>query len=281
MVYCSFQALSAQHSVKAKTSMAEIHPLRNEDLIPSESFMKLMREAEDLATNCQQAEVPNLDHLRMADYDVVYEPSDDTFLMLDALAYEFDSEDSHKIHSVCNVLEIGCGTGVSTIFLGSLVKKARVSGAKLYATDINSEAIRVTKETAKANDINLESLHAQICDLATPLLEDLAHKCDVIIFNPPYVPTPSEEVGSSSIEASWAGGKNGRVVLDRAMSQIANLLSWPHGAAYVIAVDDNKPEEIAEIMMRDYSIQVIPLLRRRARNEFLSVLKFTLTHEIS
>lgn len=262
--------------------MAEMHPLRSDDQMTSESFSRLNQQAEELAKSCEQATVPSLDHLRMSDYNVVYEPSDDTFLMLDALAHEFDNENLKRIKKIKNVLELGCGTGVSTIFLGMLMKKAKLDpevGARLYATDINKEALRVTRETAEANE-TLDLLETHQCDLATPLLNELEHKCDVVIFNPPYVPTPDDEVGSDGIEASWAGGKDGRVVFDRAVPQIARLLSWPHGTAYIIAVDDNKPEEIATLMMRDYGIIVKPFFRRRARNEFLSVLRCTLTREL-
>ena len=80
---------------------------------------------------------------------------------------------------------------------------------------------------------------------------------------------------SNPIEASWAGGTDGRVVIDRALPQIASLLSKPHGAAYMITVDDNKPEDIASIMQTEYGIYVRPFFRRRARNEFLTVLKMT------
>ena len=260
--------------------MAEMHPLRTHELVPSEVFSAKNKVAEELAKSCQQATVPSLDHLRMADYNVVYEPSDDTFLMLDALQDEFGpncEEKKNRSLSIRNTLEIGSGTGVSTVFLWTLLDQAGNTKAKLFATDINKDAVRITEETAKANNMN--GLEACQCDLATPLLADLKQKVDVLIFNPPYVPTPEEEVGSDSIEASWAGGKDGRVVFDRAVPQIANLLSWPHGAAYIIAVDDNKPEEIASMMMEKYGIKVVPLMRRRARNEFLTVLKFTLTRE--
>ena len=101
----------------------------------------------------------------------------------------------------------------------------------------------------------------------------------MLIFNPPYVPTPNDEVGSDGIEASWAGGVDGRVVLDRALPQIARLLSYPRGVAYVVVVDDNYPEEVCRIMTERYGILTIPWLRRRARNEYLTILKMTTTRE--
>ena len=261
--------------------MAETHQLPTKDLIPSAPFIELNKAAENFSASCQHAEVPSLDHLKMSDYNLVYEPSDDTFLMLDALQAEVGGKENiNRLNSISNTLEIGSGTGVSTVFLGMLLKEAGNIEAKLYATDINKEAIRVTQGMAKANNLNPDSLRAIQCDLATPLLDDLKNNVDVLIFNPPYVPTPEDEVGSDGIEASWAGGKDGRVVFDRAMPQIASLLSWPHGAAYIITVDDNKPEDIAKIMMENHGIKAVPLVRRRARNEYLSVLKLTLTREI-
>ena len=51
--------------------------------------------------------------------------------------------------------------------------------------------------------------------MVTGLEVGLREKVDILIFNPPYVPTPADEVGSKGIEAAWAGGEDGRVVIDR------------------------------------------------------------------
>ena len=297
--------------------MAETHKLRTSEILPkTQTYTNWNKEAEARAKACSPAPLPSLDHLKLSDYDHVYEPSDDTYLMLDALGYDFDNDscDSNdnddnqgnniiSSDGVMTTLEIGCGTGVNTIYLANLFRKKRQkqcnknteSDTKVQVsdihivTDINQHAIEITKQTARHNNIPINTtitnnndnddtnttFQTLLCDIATPLLQTHARKMDVIIFNPPYVPTPNDEVGSNGIEASWAGGTDGRLVIDRALPQIASLLSYPHGAVYMITVDDNKPEEIANIMMEKYGIRVIPYLRRRARNEFLTVLKMT------
>lgn len=97
---------------------------------------------------------------------------------------------------------------------------------------------------------------------------------DFVVFNPPYVPTPPEEVGGSGIEASWAGGLDGRVVIDRALGQIGRILRGGGGVCYMITVDDNRPEELLDLMQREHRMRGNVLMRRKARNEMLSVLKF-------
>jgi release factor glutamine methyltransferase len=251
----------------------------------TKKFINYNKEAEAFAKQCTPAQVPSLDHLSIKDYESVYPPSDDTFLLLDALGVEFDNpndckeEKSRKVLQICNTVEIGCGTGVCTIYLANVLQKYK-EGIRHYVTDINQKAIDVALETAKVNGVSMQHFFPLKCDLATPLLSELEGKVDVFLFNPPYVPTPDDEVGSEGIEASWAGGTNGRIVLDRALPQIAKLLSWPHGTAYVITVDDNKPEEISKLMMDSYGISVIPLVRRKAYNEYLTVVKMTLTRNL-
>ena len=95
---------------------------------------------------------------------------------------------------------------------------------------------------------------------------------DVLLFNPPYVPTPSEEVGSRyvctghcteclvderdisffcrGIEAAWAGGLHGREVIDRLLPKLNELLS-PRGVFYMVVVAENKPNEIAAALAKD------------------------------
>ena len=48
----------------------------------------------------------------------------------------------------------------------------------------------------------------------------LQRASQVQLFNPPYVPTPDDEVSRGGIAASWAGGPRGRVVIDRLLAQV-------------------------------------------------------------
>ena len=62
---------------------------------------------------------------------------------------------------------------------------------------------------------------------ATPLLHRLHHSIDILIFNPPYVPTESLEVlqaqGEMSISSSWAGGIDGMEVTNTFLPMVMVL----------------------------------------------------------
>ena len=74
------------------------------------------------------------------------------------------------------------------------------------ATDINPKAVDAALRTAAQNNIVVEVHQTSFVE---SVYGDVAGNVDVLLFNPPYVVTPPEEVGSDGIEASWAGGLYG------------------------------------------------------------------------
>jgi release factor glutamine methyltransferase len=127
-------------------------------------------------------------------FEDVYEPAEDTFLMIDNLEVRVDD----------SVLDVGTGCGISGIL-------SAYHGAKVIATDISPCAIRCAKENAKSSQ-----LHAKIDfiqgDLFNPIKKELAF--DLILFNPPYLPIEPMERGSW-LDAAWIGGTSGRKIIDR------------------------------------------------------------------
>ncbi|KAA8579476.1 hypothetical protein FQN60_006569 [Etheostoma spectabile] len=146
---------------------------------------------------------PVYSHAGRGDFRDVYEPAEDSFLLIDALEKDADR------------LQL------------------------MRCTDVNPAAAQCTAKTASCNGVSLQPVNAS---LAECLLPRLSGKVDVLLFNPPYVVTPSEEVvGSRGIEAAWAGGKRGREVTDRFLPVVAQLLS-SKGLFYLITIADNEPE---------------------------------------
>lgn len=70
------------------------------------------------------------------------------------------------------------------------------------------------------------SLDPVIASLAEPLNHRLQHfgGFDLILFNPPYVPTALEEVddaqGGHDIQGSWAGGLLGMDIINKVLSNL-------------------------------------------------------------
>uniref|UniRef100_A0A8C1HKW8 Methyltransferase HEMK2 n=1 Tax=Cyprinus carpio carpio TaxID=630221 RepID=A0A8C1HKW8_CYPCA len=199
----------------------------------------------------------------------VYEPAEDSFLLMDALEKDADQLKGSR-PSVC--LEVGSGSGVISAFLASVVGPE----ALYLCTDVNPAAAHCTLQTAHCNDLQLQPV---ITDLVQCFLPRLNGKVDVLLFNPPYVITPSEEVGSRGIEASWAGGIRGREVMDRFFPMIPQLLS-DHGLFYLVTVSENDPEEIVDLLGKS-GLNGHKCLSRQAGRERLSILRFNHSLELN
>ncbi|MFT7808672.1 hemK methyltransferase family member 2 isoform X1 [Arapaima gigas] len=173
---------------------------------------------------------PEYCHAGRGPFSNVYEPAEDSFLLMDAL--ERDAARLQKMRpSVC--LEVGSGSGVVSAFLASVTGPE----AMYLCTDVNGDAAQCTAETSRCNGVSLLPV---VTDLVDSLLPRLCGNVDVLLFNPPYVVTPSEEVGSCGIEAAWAGGIRGREVTDRFFPLVPHLLS-SQGLFYLVTVAENDP----------------------------------------
>ncbi|KAM6945487.1 methyltransferase N6AMT1 [Aplochiton taeniatus] len=208
---------------------------------------------------------PIYSHAGRGQFVDVYEPAEDSFLLIDAL--EQDALLLQK-RRPCVCLEVGSGSGVVSAFLASVVGPS----ASYFCTDVNPAAAQCTMETSHCNGVSLQPV---VTDLVESLLPRLGGKVDLLLFNPPYVVTPPEEVSCRGIEAAWAGGRRGREVIDRFIPMASQLLS-NQGWFYLVTIAENKPEEIVSLM-GETGLRGGPCLSRRAGRESLSVLRFQKT----
>ncbi|KAG0726362.1 HemK methyltransferase family member 2 [Chionoecetes opilio] len=203
---------------------------------------------------------PDFHHITAEDLDHVYEPSEDTFLLVDAL--EKDLQLIRATHpTVC--LEVGSGSGVVVTALASALGPR----CSYYATDINPRACRITFETGRINGVSINPINTDL----TRGVRSMG--VDVLIFNPPYVVTPSDEVARGDLEHTWAGGELGREVMDRLFPLVGELLS-PKGLFYLVVVKENRPQEVEEVMARQ-GFSCCTVLARTTGPEKLSVLRFS------
>ena len=232
------------------------------------------------------AVLPTLDHLTLEDFTNVYEPSEDTFLICDAL--EIDRVYFRQLFAAkascgdqnprLQILEIGTGSGCVITFMAQLCLQESIP-MHCVGTDINLHAIKTSRSTMIENSIPDQDMSLIQCDLVPDFLQD-QNSVDILLFNPPYVPTPKEEVGKDNIMASWAGGINGREVIDRVIPLLDGLLANVYEntglvkmspRVYMVLVDENKPDELSFLLSEQgFKTQII--LKKRARNEGLQIM---------
>lgn len=172
-------------------------------------------------------------------------------------------------------------------------RRRRRRQAALFAVDVSAFAARDACATLRAHSQRAKeestraapvaSVDVALADLAAPFLPRLAGAVDLLLFNPPYVPTPPSEVfrpgegGRADIAAAWAGGNKGREVVDRALPLIARFLSKARhrGVALVVALAENDVSDLLRVA-RSHGLCGEVVAERSADEERLFVLRLVL-----
>jgi len=121
------------------------------------------------------------------------------------------------------IADIGTGSGAIAVAVAKALPDSR-----LYATEISSRALDVARENAARHGV-LERITFVHGDLVEPLLcLGLAHHCDLMVSNPPYVATRElaglpAEVRYEPLEA-LDGGSDGLDVHRRLINGASTLL---------------------------------------------------------
>lgn len=221
-------------------------------------------------------ETPSISHITTAEYEYVYEPSEDSFLLLDALEKDMQNIISHK-PLVC--VEIGVGSGVIITALKQLLKFS----THCIGVDISSFACNTAQKTSKVNKVSIDMLNMSL------LNGFRNNSIDMIVFNPPYVPTRLENSGklesyeinvtNHSIVGAWAGGVDGCEIIDQIINDLDRVLA-PHGVFYLLLLKENKPAEVIKKINKLGKFSTKILMERRIIGEHLFVLKIVKIYKI-
>jgi len=179
------------------------------------------------------------------DLSEVYEPAEDTYLLLKAAIGEIQPDDS--------VLEIGCGRCVISEEISPRVKS-------LISTDINPHAVRL------AGIKGLKTIRADI-------FKGIKAKFDLILFNPPYLPTSDKERSSGWLNLALDGGPCGRDVINGFLEELGDHLA-PGGRALILVSSLTGLKDVEEkARLEEFDARIIA--QERYFFESLYVLKLT------
>ena len=248
----------------------------------------------------------------------IYEPAEDSYLLLDTLSSEAETQfltkrfaehqptgPHHESRCSPLVLEVGTGSGVVLAFVTAHAH-AILGRTDVIAlgTDVNSFACRATwqtvaqacqatkKKDASSSGLMLATISA---DLTSPLRDGIV---DLLIFNPPYVPSPTVpklqylkprtsrsdtecasrtfEEDSHLLQLSYDGGVDGIEVTTRLLQRLPNVLNLARGTAYVLLCAQNKPEEVIHSIRGwgdGWSVSVVSHSGKKAGWEKLQIIR--------
>ena len=169
-----------------------------------------------------------------------------------------------KDKEVIKAVDIGTGSGAIAIAL-----KKEEPKFSLIATDISKEALDVARYNAKENDVDIKFMCG---DMLKPLIEE-GIKVDVLISNPPYIPS-EEEMETSVVDyephVALFGGKDGLEFYRMIFKDAKKVLNDKFMMAFEIGYDQKEAlTKEAKKYFVDEDISVIKDINGKDRMMFI------------
>jgi release factor glutamine methyltransferase len=155
------------------------------------------------------------------------------------------------------MLDMGTGSGILALY-------SAMRGADVTASDIDPAAISEARNAAR-----LLGMSMTFC--LSDLFTDVPGKFDLVLFNPPYLPSASFD------DKSVDGGPNGTLITNRFLKDLpAHLEKRAHG--FLILTSLNDPDSIRE---RHSNLRFSVVAKRSLFFEELRVLRVGLRNDLA
>ena len=119
------------------------------------------------------------------------------------------------------VLDLGTGSGALAI------AAARAGAASVTAVDLSMRSVLATKVNSWLQGVSVQVLRGD-------LLEPVAgRQFDLIVANPPYVPSDTDALPRHRKARCWAAGQDGRELVDRICANVTHFLA-PKGDVLLV-----------------------------------------------
>ncbi len=185
----------------------------------------------------------------------VYEPAEDTFLLLETL----------DVHPGDAVMELGTGAGVIALDCAR-------RGARVVCSDINPYAVRLTRRNIERNRHVLKGpIEVRQGDLFHIL--ESSERFERIVFNPPYLPTTSVERVGGWFDVATDGGRDGLQLTRRFLHEVTEHLV-EHGRASFIFSSLSNRRSLEKVLQQE-SLSFTICARRKFEGEELDVYDVT------
>jgi len=122
---------------------------------------------------------------------------------------------------------MGTGTGIIALFLQEIKKYLTEFTSKIYASDISDTAIKCATLNERTNNYK-DSITFIRSDLFRRFPTNLKQSFEIIVFNPPYLPSISykeNEIIPRRSDSNWDGGEHGFEVFLEFIRQVKDFIN--------------------------------------------------------